>query len=154
MKNNFKKGFTVVEMLVAVTIFSLFFIAIISVFISILNVQREAFTINYITDHASYSLEYIYKQIRDAQSIEEIEENNIKIIDKKGNELNITTQDGVIKLNDILLTPKDINVELVILSNNEEDNNPHKKITILFKMDKDNHSLTVQKTISLRNPSF
>ncbi len=153
MKNNFKKGFTVVEMLVAVTIFSLFFIAIISVFISILNVQREAFTINYITDHTSYSLEYIYKQVRDARGIRGMDDNDIKIIDKKGEELDITTQDGVINLNNIPLTPKDINVEFVLL-NNEGDDNPHKKLTILFKMDKGNHSLTVQKTISLRNASF
>ncbi|MDD5606317.1 MAG: prepilin-type N-terminal cleavage/methylation domain-containing protein [Candidatus Pacebacteria bacterium] len=148
----YKKGFTIIEMIVAVTVFSILFISVTGVFISILRAQRQAFTVNYLTDQASYSLEYLYRQIRDAQELI-VGEDNIQIKDKNGVNVIIELKDQRISFGDSFLTPKDIIVGKLSVLKEPELDSLYKKITILLEMSKDSHSLILQQTISLRNPS-
>ncbi len=149
--NNFKKGFTIVEMLVSVTIFSILIVAVLSLFVSILRAQRHAFTTNYLTDQASYSLEYIYKQVRDSYPEDlEVEDDSIKIVNKKGGAI-IKLEEGRIKVGNSFLTPGDIEVKKLEVIDSDLKQS-YKRLTILLEMTKDERELFLQQTISLRNP--
>ncbi len=68
MENNKKiAGFTLVELLTSITIFSLLMIIVSSVFVSILNAQRRAFNIQQIEENANFVLESMAKEIRVGQ---------------------------------------------------------------------------------------
>lgn len=61
------KGFTLIEILVAVTIFSLVVGAISGVFISVLQAQRKGLINQALVDNASFTLEYISRALRMAR---------------------------------------------------------------------------------------
>ncbi len=146
MKN---RGFTIVEMLITVAIFSILMIAVTGVFVSILNTQRYTFSLNQLVDQSGYALEYLGKQIRDANQLESADGGEIKITNKKGEEITIKLKDERIKIGDVFLTPGDITVDsFEVLDFQEED---YKRVTILMKVVKDEASLILQQTIAVRN---
>jgi len=64
-KNNF--GFTLIEMLVAIVIFLIIFIAIMNVFVSAVKIQRYSLAYQSLLDQTSYVLEYMTKAVRMAK---------------------------------------------------------------------------------------
>lgn len=62
-----KKGFTLVEVLVAMLIFSVIMIVMVSVFVHSLSLQRRAFNLQQAEENASFVLEAIGKELRVAQ---------------------------------------------------------------------------------------
>jgi prepilin-type N-terminal cleavage/methylation domain-containing protein len=65
--NENNRGFTLIEALVSVLIFSVIFVAIVSVFISSIKVQRYTLAYQNLTDQSSYVMEYISRQLRMAK---------------------------------------------------------------------------------------
>ena len=61
-RNN--KGFTLVELLVAVAIFAIVALAATGIFVKVMNVQKKAFAIQEVQDNISYTMEIISKEIR------------------------------------------------------------------------------------------
>ena len=58
------KGFTLVEVLVSIFIFSIIMLAVGSSFVSALNVQRHAFNVQQVQENASYVIDTILKEVR------------------------------------------------------------------------------------------
>ncbi len=143
--NNFKKGFTVIEMFVAIAIFSVFIVSIFGVFTSILSLQREAYATNYLAAQASYALEYMGRQIRDTRELSVLSEDTINI----GGKI-ITLENNRIKFDETWLTPQDIEVIFLKLIDHKEAD--YERLTLLLYMKSDDHGLLLQQTISLRNP--
>lgn len=64
MKKNYQKAFTLIEMLVAITIFSLMIGTLSSIFISGIREQQRALATQKLLDETSYVLEYMSRAIR------------------------------------------------------------------------------------------
>jgi prepilin-type N-terminal cleavage/methylation domain-containing protein len=67
LKTNCSLGFTLLELLVAMVIFSIIAIAFIALFLSAINEQRKILNMNNLINSASYSLEYMDRAIRMAR---------------------------------------------------------------------------------------
>ncbi len=145
-----QKGFTLVEVLASVSIFLILSIAIINIFVSTIKIQQHVLSISYLIDQSNYSLQYLSRQIRDAEGIE-VEGGIITIIDNAGIERKILLDNGVIKFDDKNLTARDIQVEHFEIVNFDGDSE-YKSITFYALISKDDNSLVLQRTVSLRNP--
>ena len=66
-----KKGFTLVELLVSVAIFSVLILSATGIFVKIMNVQKKALAIQEVQDNISYTMEMISKEIRMMSEIDE-----------------------------------------------------------------------------------
>jgi len=62
--SEYNKGFTLVEMLVVIAIFSVITGAAVSIFISTIRIQRYSLTSQQLLDQTSYALEYMTRFIR------------------------------------------------------------------------------------------
>ncbi len=65
--NSYKKGFTIVEMLIAAAIFSLIFGSAIGIFVQAINLQKYNLSHQQLLNQTSYATEYISKALRMAQ---------------------------------------------------------------------------------------
>lgn len=63
-KNQKKNGFTLLELLIAMIVFSIIAIAFVSLFLSAINQQRRVLAINNMINNTSYTLEYIDRAVR------------------------------------------------------------------------------------------
>ncbi|GAJ06754.1 unnamed protein product, partial [marine sediment metagenome] len=61
------KGFTLIEILISITIFSIVIIAFLSLFTSAFHYQRESLNSAYLLNSASYLTEYISRDLRMAK---------------------------------------------------------------------------------------
>jgi len=66
-QNHYNRGFTLVEVLVAIFIFSVIMMAVGSAFVSALNVQRRAFNVQQVMENAAYVLDVMLKEVRVSQ---------------------------------------------------------------------------------------
>lgn len=64
---NKEKGFTLAEMLVAVSVFILIMAATVAIFVSVVRAQRKAQALRAVLDDSRYSLELMARQIRMAK---------------------------------------------------------------------------------------
>lgn len=78
-------GFTLIEMLVAMAVFSVLIVSITGIFISTLKAQRLALAQNSIQESGRYILEFITKEIRMSQQVSETGESAV---------LNVVNSDG------------------------------------------------------------
>ncbi len=62
-----KKGFTLIEILVAVAVFSIVLVSFINLFSSAFSYQREAINSAYLVNSVSYATEYMARSLRMAQ---------------------------------------------------------------------------------------
>jgi prepilin-type N-terminal cleavage/methylation domain-containing protein len=65
--SNVQAGFTLVELLVSIFIFSVIMLAVGSAFVSALNVQRRAFNVQQVLENASYVIDTMLKEVRVSQ---------------------------------------------------------------------------------------
>jgi prepilin-type N-terminal cleavage/methylation domain-containing protein len=61
------RGFTLIEMMVAVAIFFIVFVGIIGIFVSAIRVQRYSLASQYLLDQASYTVDYMSRMLRMAK---------------------------------------------------------------------------------------
>lgn len=86
------KGFTLIEMLVAMTVFSILVILVGTVFVHMLNLQRKAVNIQQTEENATFVLESMIKELRVSVIAPEVTDSNCPTsIDTT---LSITNQDG------------------------------------------------------------
>lgn len=64
MNKSFQKGFTLVEVLVTIVIFSFVLIIVSSIFVYSLNLQRRALNLQQAEENAAYVIEFLTKEIR------------------------------------------------------------------------------------------
>ena len=62
-----KKGFTLVELLVSMTIFLIVMVSIIDLFVSGIKIQKKSLALQTLSDHTSYAVEYMSRKIRMAK---------------------------------------------------------------------------------------
>ncbi len=71
MLKEYKKGFTLIEMLIVALIFSVLVGAIIGVFVSVVRVQRYTLASQAMLDQTSYNMEYMSRHLRMAKKNED-----------------------------------------------------------------------------------
>ena len=62
--NKLNRGFTLIEMMITVLIFSVIVAAVIGVFVSAIRIQRYNLTYQQLLDQTSYAMEYMSRAIR------------------------------------------------------------------------------------------
>lgn len=62
-----KKGFTLVELLVSMTIFLIVMVSVIDLFVSGIKIQKKSLALQTLSDHTSYAVEYMSRKIRMAK---------------------------------------------------------------------------------------
>ncbi len=174
---NKTKGYTLVELIVAVTIFAILVAAPTGIFVSSLKGQNRALILREITDNASYVAEYMSRSLRMALKDDldgvsclsgdnvnyELEDSNHRINFKDHNEQchSFYLENGRIKEergSEILfLTSDDLEVkqlEFRIYGENQDDDN-QPRVTLSFEIEKrgvsNSPAVKLQTTVSQRN---
>jgi prepilin-type N-terminal cleavage/methylation domain-containing protein len=80
-----KTGFTLIEMMVAVTVFTVMTVVCLSAFLNISNIQRKAEAVRAVNDNLNFSIELMAREIRAGQDY---------IVGGGGTSLNFTNVDG------------------------------------------------------------
>lgn len=80
-----KKGFTLIEMMVAVTVFTVIMVVCLSAFLNISNIQRKAEVVRAVNDNLNFSIELMTREIRSGQDY---------IVGGGGSSLTFTSVDG------------------------------------------------------------
>lgn len=71
-----KKGFTLIEVLVSISLFAIIMVIVSALFVQSLDLQRRAFNIQQAEENASYILEAMIKEIRVAQMDPSVADND------------------------------------------------------------------------------
>lgn len=155
------KGFTLVEILVVLLIFSIMLIAISAVFISGIKTQRNSLAMNQLLDQLNYAVEYMGRSVRMAKKAEDSSYTSKDIIyyipvvipanskigllngSGKGNEAECIfyylNNDRIYKASTVgsiglPLTSDDIKItKLLFTVSNQAENNDQPKVTILIE---------------------
>lgn len=80
-----KSGFTLIEMMVSVTVFTVITVVCLSAFLNISNIQRKAETVRAVNDNLNFSVELMAREIRAGQDY---------IVGGGGTSINFTSVDG------------------------------------------------------------
>ena len=173
---NGDKGFTIIEMLVAVTIFTLVFGAATGVFVSSLRAQRQSLAYQELLDQTSYLMEYMSRAIRMAKK-DDIEIGGVSLNCLSGDKVNYEFSGQCLKfrnyknecqqfcLNDTrlketkagdenYLTAEDLNVENfnVTLDGETQTDNFQPTVAISLEIEgKEQARIKIQTTISQRD---
>lgn len=83
-KTSKNKGFTLLELMVALTIFIVVSIIAVSIFVTAVQNQRRQFLVQNLQDNARFILELISKEIRMNRGIETGTASELKILDQDG----------------------------------------------------------------------
>lgn len=83
MKKNNNKGFTLLELMVALTIFLMVLATAVSIFLTAVKSQREAFKVQDIQDSARYLMEAMLKELRMSHIIS-FDSQTLKVINQEG----------------------------------------------------------------------
>ena len=171
-----KKGYTLIEVLVAVSIFTILVAGPTGLFITALRGQRKALAVMEIFDNSSYALEYISRALRMAKK-DDLTVMNCLLGDKVNYELTHSGQGikfrnyndecqefylegGQIKeakgVNILSLTPDDLEITNLIfqVSGAEQTDYLQPRVTILLEIRKRTQpesKIRLQTTISQRN---
>ena len=175
-KNQFKKGLTLIELLVAITIFIIVLATITGVFVSGVRSQVQAVATQNVADNARYAIESIVKDIRTGTQYEIVSSKHFKfhdytgafaeycLSDKDGNcadtgvfisrnfgsVKNVITSRNVITSDEVLVNY----LSFVIAGGGTGDDNIQPRVTISFGMIANRQGATekinVQNTVSER----
>ncbi|MFH0906651.1 MAG: prepilin-type N-terminal cleavage/methylation domain-containing protein [bacterium] len=105
------KGFTLIEMLVAMAVFSIVILTMTSVSFSAIRMQRNAFAMQESQEAGRYILEMISKEIRMSIVISGSgARDSLNIINSSGENIVYEFDNGTITKNDQLLNPNNIEV--------------------------------------------
>lgn len=166
-----KKGFTLVEMLVTIAIFSIVVSTTIGFFLSAVRAQRKNFANQEILDQISYVLEYMGRALRMANkdltgscissgyNYYQIP-NGIKFLDSEGNCTEYYLENNQLKKKigtEIwqLTSPKiKINQFKINLLGQSQQDNLQPRLTIFIEAEKGEGKIQIQTTISQRSPDF
>jgi len=172
MNTGNKKGFTLVEILVVLVIFSIMLSAIAAVFISGIKIQRNAIAQEQLLDQLNYAIEYMGRELRMAK----YKDNNAcktkdEYYNSNNSYLGIVNQDGEcvyfnLKTDNVIyksaksdtydtaLTSDDIKVTKLLFKVSEE-NGKQTKVTILIEAESKSgdplQKVKIQTTISARD---
>ncbi len=170
-KTKYKTGFTMVELLVSISLFSLVITALFNLFNSALLSQEKSLNSIYLLDSASFLSERLSRSLRMARkdvegvciaekaNFEQTSSSNIKFLSHSGECWEFFLQDGVLMekrgSSTQALSPDNITVQNLNfhLSGETQDDFIQPKVTISFKL-KNNYGsseeITVQTTVSQR----
>lgn len=164
------KGFTLIELMVAVTIFSLLVAASSGIFISSLRSQRQGLATQEVLNQTSYLMEYMSKALRMAKKdllgtctgtakLNYTFENQcIKFQNYQGSCQQFCLDSGRLKdqdnnyLTSESLTVSSFNVALLGAEQPPADNNQPRITVFLGIQGKEGSNIQIQTTISQRNP--
>jgi prepilin-type N-terminal cleavage/methylation domain-containing protein len=95
-----KKGFTLVELLVSIALFSLVLVAVISAIVTVMDVNKKARTLSLIMNELNFSIENMNRSIKTG----EIESsagirNNLTVLDQYGDTVTYSLDEGTIVKN-------------------------------------------------------
>lgn len=139
LKNeNYKKGFTLIEVLIASLIFVVVITVATSVFVVNSTVGDKSRTIRELSQSARYGLESIAREARNSETMEKVGE-ELRIKSKVGTEKSYTLDGDKIKVSTdgsdpIDLFPENVTVEKWSVVNIAEVNNPYPLIQIEMQL--------------------
>jgi len=166
-----KKGVTLVELLVAISIFSITIIAFMNLFTKAINYYRENLIENYLLDSSSYLLDYLARALRMAQkdiqgtcigqnlNYYQSDPNRIKFLSSKGeciefylesNQLKVLKSGISLPINPSNLLVEDLKFKIL---GESQDDNLQPRVTIVLKLKNNTQppkTFIVQTTISQR----
>lgn len=169
--NNSKKGLTLIEMLVAISIFSIMAIGAVNLFSSLIKYQKNLLDKAYVLNTLSYSVEYISKSLRMAQkdmtgacitakkNYALVSVSDIKFVNNNNECQEFFLEGGLIKVRKAgvvqNLTPANVVVESFrfVLSGEGQEDAFQPKVSLSMKAKPANGSipsLLIQATISQR----
>lgn len=98
MKNNYKEknilklssGFTLVEVLTAITIFGAIMIAVSGIFTNAIKQQKIILAKQSVADNALYAMEFMVKELRMAKEITTVNSNNSTVVFKNSENISTT----------------------------------------------------------------
>lgn len=177
IQNNMKsKGFTLIEMMVTVLIFSIVVGAVIGVFVSALQIQRYNLTYQQLLDQTSYAMEYMGRAIRMAVKDDGVgcissglnyqgDTSRIKFVNYKGECQEFLLENNQLKVRfdsggKIPLTSDDFNVTSLSfgISGESDADNLQPRVTIFMGIQgtdsKVQPKIAIQTAISQRNLDF
>lgn len=95
-KNKQNKGFTLIEMLVSIAIFSIILVMILGIIVTIVDTSRKARTLAEVMNNLNFSFESLTRTLKTARSIEVIGTSQIVATDQRGDEITYTFDDNKI----------------------------------------------------------
>ncbi len=164
MDNKKEQGFTLIEMLVTVVVFTTLMIIISGIFAQTLDLQRVAFNLQAIEENSRFALETMAREIRFAKLItpstaECPGTDSLNFTHPTNGEITYSLIDGQIHRTvdgiDTILTSGSVNITKLsfCVIGAEEDDNIQPKITILMSMEtgaKNPQDIDLQTTITTR----
>jgi len=137
-KNFNNSGLTLVELLVAVSIFAIVALAATSIFIKVMNVQKKAFAIQEVQDNISYAMGMISKEIRMMSEIttKDTVSTTLNFKNSKEEDVVYNLSNGQLLRNGKPITSSKVTVEELKFYVNDWDitNGPQPRITINMVM--------------------
>ena len=97
-KINNKKGFTLIEMLVSVAIFSIIITMIMGTIVTITDASRKARTLTEVMNNLNFSFESMTRTLKTAKSIVDVDDDSIEAVDQNGRKVVYTfSENGITK---------------------------------------------------------
>ena len=163
-----KKGFTLIEILITITVFSIIITAALSLFGSAFRYQRESLAKAYLLNNASYITEYASRALRMAKkdlSGSCIGAGNnfatttdeIKFLNYNNECQRFFLEDSIFKVEKLgivqTLSPSNLVVEDLdfVVSGQSQEDETQPKVTFCFKLKSSGQEIKVQTTVSQRD---
>jgi prepilin-type N-terminal cleavage/methylation domain-containing protein len=167
-----QKGFSLIEILVAISVFSIIIVVFLDLFSSALYEQGKNLSKSYLLSNTSYISEYISRALRMAKkditgicipaktNFELISSSQIKFLDYTSSECQEFYLDGteksikVVKFGvTIPLTPSNIQVESLefVVTGEDQTDNLQPKVTMSLELKNKTETLKFQTTVSQRD---
>ena len=163
MKSKFQKGFTMIELLVAMGVFIIIVGVAIGIFIRSLRTQRNIINLMAINDNASLAIEQMTREIRTGQAFSSLGPSVLRFTNYQGSDVtyrwNIDTEflergEGELFKT---ITANEVKIKRLqfILSGEDEQDNTPTRVTIILGVGSNQRDLTgvlnnIQTTISPR----
>ncbi|KKR10057.1 MAG: hypothetical protein UT37_C0006G0024 [Parcubacteria group bacterium GW2011_GWA2_39_18] len=170
-RSDYLTGFTLIELIVALGIFSLISVALVGLFVSSLRSERKALNVQLVQDNARLVMETMVRELRDSLSVNFITDQAINLIDRTGAPISYSWEacNSNPAMNCIRRTTNDLATDSITDLGSENVNVANLKffgvnsgalsnqprITIFFTMESGmsqyQASINLQTTVSLRN---
>jgi len=119
LKNKLQKGFTLMEVMVAVSIFTIIVTVGIVALLTVNNTHKRSQIDRQAIDSLSYSLESMSRSLRTALEWTEVTSDAVRYVDQDGNDVSYRFESGAILKNEDLLGEHSITPENVVIENFE-----------------------------------
>ncbi len=171
LKNFGKIGTTLIEILVAISIFSVVATAVTNLFASLIKYQNEILNKAYLLNTVSFANEYMAKALRMAQkdttgscitagyNFTTVSGSNVKFLNYNNECQEFFLESGALKVRKLgvsqALTPANINIEnlMFVLSGESQNDNLQPKVSFVLKakmVSNPQQNLRIQTTVSQR----